>query len=212
MEKAQEILLHIDELYTENPSEDKILHLAENNPTRYQAWVDAFKDYDLSDVLRAIDEFWEYKNSKTKPNVAQIKAILNAHRAETIKETAEVKELPTAYHFWKQDGESGDLKYFLSDYERAFNLCINDYLAQVIPAEEFSRMSWQRRIRSALDNGVLNRMPSALQAVCEKPRFLSDNEYKAIHGAAYKVNLPQNDKGFTTPQVGVLSAHYRSAA
>lgn len=206
MDKAQQILFHLDELYAEEAKEEKILRACEINPAKYGAWRDAFDEYDLSDVLFAIDEFWQYKSNKTRPNVAQIRAILNAKKAEKIKKaeaTAPVKELPTGYTFWKQDGERGDLKYFLSDYERAFNLCITDYLAEVIPAEEFARMSWQRRIKAAEDNGVLNRMDEALQAVCEKPRFLSDNEYAAIHGTKPKTNIYD--------AAASLASHWRAA-
>lgn len=206
MQKAQEILKHIDELYLAKVDLQKIEKIPETNPTQYQAWVEAFEEYDLSDVLFAIDEFWQYKSNKTRPNVAQIRAILNAKKAEKVKKAeaeAPVKELSTGYTFWKQDGERGDLKYFLSDYERAFNLCITDYLAEVIPAEEFARMSWQRRIKAAQDNGVLNRMPEALQAVQPKPRFLSDNEYAALHGKAPAANL-----GDVT---ATLASHWRVA-
>lgn len=171
-------------------------------------WVDILNGYSQTDILDALKNYRKNVPYNTAPTPAKFKDYLPEKKVKA--ETVEREELPTAYHFWKQDGESGDLKYYLSDYERAFNLCINDYLAQVIPAEEFARYSWQRRIRSALDNGVLNRMPEALQAVCEKPRFQSDNEYKAIHGHSDPVNLPQNDKGFDTPQVGLLLAHYRS--
>lgn len=208
MDKAQQILFHIDELYSEKPSEEKILKACELNPAKHTAWQDAFQEYDLSDVLTAIDNYWEFKNSKTKPNVAQIKAILNTHKAEKIKQSeaqAPSKELPTAYHFWKKDGETGDLKYFLSDYEHAFNLCITDYLAEIIPAEEFSRMSWQKRIRAALDNGVLNRMQEALQAVCNKPRFQSENEYNALHGKSSSSVRQQ----FQTNINQVLASHWR---
>ena len=205
MDKTQQILFHLDELYTEEANEERILRACEKNPAKYGAWKDAFEEYDLADVLTAIDEFWQYKSNKTKPNVAQIRAILNTKKAEKIKkaESEAVRELPTAYHFWKQDGASGDLKYFLQDYERAFDLCITDYLAEVIPAEEFARYSWQRRIKAALDNGVLNRMDEALQAVCEKPRFLSDNEYATIHGTKPKVNIYD--------AAASLASHWRAA-
>lgn len=206
MDKTQQILFHLDELYTEEANEERILRACEKNPAKYGAWRDAFEEYDLSDVLFAIDEFWQYKSNKTRPNVAQIRAILNAKKAEKVKKAeaeAPVKELSTGYTFWKQDGERGDLKYFLQDYERAFDLCITDYLAEVIPAEEFARMSWQRRIKAAQDNGVLNRMDEALRAVQPKPRFMSDNEYAALHGKAPAANL-----GDVT---ATLASHWRVA-
>ena len=57
MEKALEILKHIEELYVAEPDLNKFERIAQKNPERVAAWDEAFKDYDLSDVLVAIDEF-----------------------------------------------------------------------------------------------------------------------------------------------------------
>lgn len=80
MEKSLEILQHLHELYSENPSEEYARKYAERNPEKLAAWDAAFKAYDLSDVLTAIDEYWNFKNNKTSPRVAQILAILNSKR------------------------------------------------------------------------------------------------------------------------------------
>lgn len=174
-------------------------------------WVDILDGYSQTDILDALKNYRKNVPYNTAPTPAKFKDYLPEKHVKA--ETAERKELPTAYHFWKQDGASGDLKYFFQDYERAFDLCINDYLREVIPAEEFARYSWQRRIKAALDNGVLNRMPEALQAVQPKPRFLSDNEYAAIHGKApartATLKRVQDDGEYkNTPEVGVLAAHW----
>lgn len=178
MDKTQEIIFHIDELYTENPSEDKIRQMAENNPTRYQAWVDAFKDYDLPDVLTAIDNFWEFKSSKTKPNVAQIKAILNTHKAEKLKQAAESapkKELPTPEGLMALDISTGDCRNNLYVYREAFDICLNDFLAEVVPADVLERAYYPRNVQLAVENGVFGRFNEAMIMAAQR-RFGRDYE------------------------------------
>ena len=145
MEKAQEILFHIDELYLENPSEELILQMAEKNPVRYQAWVDAFKDYDLSDVLQAIDNYWEFKNSKTKPNVAQIKATLEQHRIEKLKTlNTEFKPVKGDYSWERmaQDTKDGTRRNNLYVYQDAEKIVLEDWLLKEIPTEVWKAMSY----------------------------------------------------------------------
>lgn len=80
MEKTLEILKHIEELYVEDPDFSKIEKMAYANPERVNAWVEAFKNYDLSDVLTAVDEYWRYTSNKSKPTVAKLEAMLNAKK------------------------------------------------------------------------------------------------------------------------------------
>ena len=84
MGKALDILRHIEELYVTEPDFDKLDRMAENNPERLEAWEKAFAEYDLIDVLNAVDAFWEFKSSKSRPSVAQIKAKLNAREVEKV--------------------------------------------------------------------------------------------------------------------------------
>ena len=83
MEKAQEIIKHIFELYLDDePTDDDILVWCEKNMERYRAYEEAFKDYDTIDVLKAIDEYWRYTSNKTKPTVAKLLTMLNTNKAE----------------------------------------------------------------------------------------------------------------------------------
>lgn len=183
MEKAQEILFHIDELYTENPSDEKIIRACEKNPTRYQAWVDAFKDYDMSDVLLAIDNFWEFKNSKTKPNVAQIKAILNSHKAEKMSESreGEFKAVSPAIQLMQDDIKSGNCKHLLPVYEMAVKYVMTDKLVEFIGASEYANLSYGQKYQTALKNGLFDGFESTLKKVCfekygKETQFQSENE------------------------------------
>lgn len=221
MEKAQEILFHIDELYTENPSEDKIRQMAENNPTRYQAWVDAFKDYDLPDVLTAIDNFWEFKSSKTKPNVAQIKAILTSHKAEKLRQAAESapkKELPSPENLMAQDVAAGCCRNNLYVYREAFDICLNQFLPEVIPADVAEHAFYPRNVQLAVENGVFGRFDEAMLMAAQRRferdyEFPSANDLEAQKKAGVKLDsshsLRMTEKG--DDAVKSLASHWRAA-
>lgn len=221
MEKAQEILFHIDELYTENPSEDKIRQMAENNPTRYQAWVDAFKDYDLPDVLTAIDNFWEFKSSKTKPNVAQIKAILTSHKAEKLRQAAESapkKELPTPENLMALDISTGDCRNNLYVYREAYDICLDKFLREVVPDDVVDHAFYPRNVQLAVENGVFGRFDEAMLMAAQRRfgrdyEFPSANDLEAQKKAGVKLDsshsLRMTEKG--DDAVKTLSAHWRAA-
>jgi len=212
MEKAQEILFHIDELYTENPSEDKIRQMAENNPTRYQAWVDAFKDYDLPDVLTAIDNFWEFKSSKTKPNVAQIKAILTSHKAEKLRQaaaSAPKKELPTPENLMAQDVAVGCCRNNLYVYREAFDICLNQFLPEVIPADVADHAFYPRNVQLAVENGVFGRFDEAMLMAAQR-RFGRDYEFPSANDMEAMKKNGKKSVDFKQT-VGNLASHWRAA-
>ncbi len=88
MEKALEILQHIEKLYAKDYDDSYATKLSSKNPDMVNAWNESFKNYDLLDVLAAIDDFWQFKNSKSRPNVAQIAAILTSKNVDTSDNTA----------------------------------------------------------------------------------------------------------------------------
>ena len=182
MDKTQQILFHLDELYTEEANEERILRACEKNPAKYGAWRDAFEEYDLSDVLFAIDEFWQYKSNKTRPNVAQIRAILNAKKAEKIKkaETQAVKaELPTPESLMQDDIKAGNCRNNLYVYREAYELVTQDWLAEMIPADEynFAITHWPRNVQLAVNNGLFGRFSEAMLQAAHR-RFGEDRDYE----------------------------------
>lgn len=80
MRKELEIIKHVIELYTGDTTDEAMANYELKNSEQVKMYAEAFRDYDLSDVLQAIDEFWNFKSSKTKPTVAQILAILNSKK------------------------------------------------------------------------------------------------------------------------------------
>ena len=214
MEKAQEILFHIEELYTENPSEDKIIRQCEENPVRYQAWVDAFKDYDLADVLTAIDEYWEFKNSKTKPNVAQIKAKLNARKAEKISEQVEevpaVKCIDYAWLQMNRDIEAGSCRNNLYVYRDAEKIVLEDWLMRELPVEVWRKMSYASKVKVATEKGLFANFGEALTQAAQR-RFGKDYEFPSASDLEAAKGVVSRDKS-ENDMAKVLAAHWKMGA
>lgn len=80
MRKELEIIKHLIELYTGDISDEAMVNYELKNSEQVKMYAEAFSEYDLSDVLKAIDEYWNFKNSTTKPTVAKILAMLNSNR------------------------------------------------------------------------------------------------------------------------------------
>lgn len=227
MEKAQEILFHLDELYTENPSEEKVIRQCEENPVRYQAWVDAFKDYDLSDVLMAIDEYWEFKNSKTKPSVAQIKAKLNARNVEKVKDVSTSADIAKGDFAWERmnaDIEAGSCRNNLYVYRDAERIVLNDWLAREIPASVWCKMSYASKLEQATEKGLLGNFDEALRQAAQK-RFGKDYEFqsandiaslkesgRSLDDASHRGMTEKNNNSRMTGKeaVNTLMAHWRA--
>jgi len=171
MEKAQEILKHIDELYCKRVDLLKIENMPEENHTQYQAWVDAFKEYDLSDVLQAIDNYWEFKSSKTKPNVAQIKAILSSHKVEkNIEQEKDNSKYISDFSItqMQKDIELGRNRHLLSVYKLAYSYITSELLLKEIPLNDWRKMSLYERHKQAEEKGLLNKFDDILVQICEK--------------------------------------------
>lgn len=221
MDKTQHILFHLAELYTQEPSEEKVIKACEINPTMYEMWSDAFKDYDLPDVLTAIDNFWEFKSSKTKPNVAQIKAILTSHKAEKLRQaaaSAPKKELPSPENLMAQDVAAGCCRNNLYVYREAFDICLNQFLPEVVPADVAEHALYPRNVQLAVENGVFGRFDEAMLMAAQRRfgrdyEFPSANDLEAMKKNGVKLDsshsLRMTEKG--DDAVKTLSAHWRAA-
>lgn len=155
MEKALEILYHIEELYSEKPDREVLEKKAAQNPERVQAWEDAFKDYDLSDVLDAIDDFWEFKSSKSRPSVAQIKAKLNARKVEQLQTSGEpsVVYFDPASRYMQRDINLGKCKCTLGKYNKAVKLIIRR-LEDYVPIAELQKMDFAQKWQNVENKGL----------------------------------------------------------
>ena len=173
MEKALEILKHIEELYVAEPDLDKFERIAQKNPERVAAWDEAFKAYDLSDVLVAIDEFWNYKSSKSKPSVHQIKALLNVKKdltpvPEATGATRKEKYVDYASDYMARDIKLGRNHHLLNVYQRAVSKIVNEKLLETHCLQDFRKMDYSDKCRSAMQIGLFNGFDDVLVEVCQE--------------------------------------------
>lgn len=83
MEKLDEILKHIEDLYSNEDVDIKQIHeWIKKYPERVKTWQEGLDKYTTNDVLNAIDEYWRFKNSEKKPRLVHIQAILNTNKIE----------------------------------------------------------------------------------------------------------------------------------
>ena len=194
MEKTQEILKHMFDLYNETEySEEEIIHWCEKNMERYRAWEDAFKEFDMVDVFQAIDDYWRYNSNKTKPTVAKILATLATNKAKRIEQTKEssVRYYDPAQEYMQRDLKLGCCKHLLGDYNRAVRAIIAR-LEDYVPINELQNMDFSTKWQNAVDKGLVADFDDVLEAV------------SARSGVVYK---PVNDGDFATAGA-ILAGHW----
>jgi len=129
LSKELEILKQIEELYHGDISEDEFLRACQGQEKKIEAWREAFDEYPLYEVSKAINHFYVKKSSKTRPNIAQLTAILQETNAtkETAEKPVEKVELPFWLKFQQQDRETGDMSWLVPHYQIVGRLIVQDY-------------------------------------------------------------------------------------
>lgn len=180
--KELETLKLIEELYHGDTTEQDMLDFAEKNQTKIQTWKEAFEEYPLYEITKAINHFYVKKSSKTRPNIAQIMAILEENNAEK-EHKAEVFEKPEitfGMKFLEEDKENGDMHWFVPDYMTVERLILADkwgwiYNIKKPTKDEFHRAieEWCTELtgykyRFYSDNDIENMTEEQRQALWEK--------------------------------------------
>lgn len=179
MGKALDILRHIEELYVAEPDFDKLDRMVENNPERLEAWEKAFADYDLIDVLNAVDAFWEFKSSKSRPSVAQIKAKLNAREVEkVVADKVQDKALAPAEQLMNRDIELKRCRHNLYIYKQAVDYVLSELLLQEIPTGIWRKMKFSAKYEAAKNKGLFENFDDVLKLVCRE-RTGKDHEFES---------------------------------
>lgn len=115
--KELEILKLIEELYHGDIAEDEFLKTCKGKETKIQAWKEAFAEFPLYEVTKAINHFYVKKSSKTRPNIAQIKAILDENNAQReITTDVEKVEPSIGLKYQMEDRETGNMHWYVHDY------------------------------------------------------------------------------------------------
>lgn len=180
MEKTQEILKHIFDLYSDNEhTEEDVIRWCEKNIERYNAYKLAFEDYDMLDVFRAIDGYWRYTSNKTKPTVAKLLAMLSTEKEvkkEQHYESTSGKYFNIENKYMQRDKALGiNQEYFLADYRRAVNYILTDMLRDKIGVTEYNKLSKDDKVNEfsekyalAMRNGLFNSFDEILEKLNPK--------------------------------------------
>lgn len=116
LSKELEILKQIEELYSGDISEEEFMQECIGKETKITAWREAFAEYPLYEVQKAINHYYVKKSSKTRPNIAQITAILDESGVvREIKVDGNVEPC-LAIKYQQQDKEDGNMHWFVPDY------------------------------------------------------------------------------------------------
>lgn len=168
MEKGMEILQHLERLYNRNYKKDYVSKLAETNPELILSWEKSFQNYDLADVINAIDEYWEYKSSKSRPNVEMLRAILSTKKDVTPVRTYTQEPRVTDYatKFMERDIALGRNHHLKPMYEKAVRCIAEELLSHAIPHEEWKKMDLAARCEKAMKLGLFNEFDDVLVSIC----------------------------------------------
>ena len=167
MEKTQEILKHLFDLYNETEyTEEETINWCEKNLERYNAWDEAFRDYDTVDVFNAIDHYWRYNSNKVKPTVAKILATLQTNNAKKIEheEVKNYRYFNPATEYMQRDMKLGICKHTLGDYNRAVSAILSR-LEDMIPPQELQNMDFSTKWQNAVAKGLVGDFDDVLERV-----------------------------------------------
>lgn len=168
MEKEYEIMKQIYELYSGDITDSDFLKHCENQKSKSEAWKQAFKEYPLDEVKKAISFYYTNKSSTTRPNIAQIKAILsanNAHYEQPKEETKEVYEPDYDIKYFDEDVNNGNCHHNRYYYTEAL---------EMIRKHEYPFVA-------DIQHPTHNEMITVIKHICEsrtkkKHEFLSRND------------------------------------
>lgn len=188
MEKAYEILKHIEDLYSKyDVTDNSVINSMKKKPEVVNAWREAFEPYDLNDVFKVIDEFWRYTNNRTRPKVAQLLSMLNTDK-DVEKTKKQEKNESVRYSCIESELMSRDIalkrnsEFLLNDYRRAVDYILNNSLVNLIGEQEFRKLSNKDKTKErsdkykiAMDNGLFNQFDDVLKFVKYGENDVCDN-------------------------------------
>lgn len=179
MEKTQEILKHIFDLYSETERSESDMDIWRNkNGERYEAYSKAFEDYDMLDVFKAIDNYWRYTSNKTKPTVAKILAMLSTEKDVTkekhFKESGKYFSIENMY-MERDKGLGINKEFYLSDYRRSVDYILCQRLEETIGKIDYLHLQNEDKViersekyKRACSIGLFNDFDTVLRTVNKK--------------------------------------------
>ena len=170
MEKTQEILKHLFDLYHEKEWDEKdIISWCYKNPERYNAWERAFKNIEQEVAIHAIDNYWRYQSNKSQPTIAKLlESIFKNAKKDQKQEVKRYYNLASDY--MTRDITLGRCKHLISDYNRAVNYIIEDMLSKEMPTSEWVKLDYSQKIDQAQKKGLFGQFDEILEMVCSSSK------------------------------------------
>lgn len=166
MEKTQEILKHLFNLYHEKEWNEKdVINWCHKNPERYNAWNKAFKNIEQEVAVHAIDTYWTYHSNKSQPTVARLLAIICKSNNNGQKHKTK-RYYNLAEDYMSRDIALGRCKHLIGDYNRAVNYIIEDLLSKEMPISEWVKLDYSQKIEQALKKELFGQFDEILEMLC----------------------------------------------
>ena len=171
MEKTQEILKHLFDLYHEKEWDEKdIISWCYKNPERYNAWERAFKNIEQEVAIHAIDNYWRYQSNKSQPTIAKLLAMIFTESNNKDKQEKTTRYYNLASNLMTRDIELGRCKHLICDYNRAVDYIIEDMLIREMPASEWVKLDYSQKIDQAQKKGLFGQFDEILEMVCSSSK------------------------------------------
>lgn len=158
--------------------------------------LEAFKSYDIDDIIRALMEYWKYKSDKTKPNLFKIVAIL-----ETNKDVEKIKNQhkggfygdteQTPWVVWLHQYRA-DRTYLQHHKNRAIDDLFKDMYHQLPFNLRKEAQTFGGKLEMAYNNGWLDKIDEYLAKYPKMPSTggKSFNVNRAIQETAQSMRKP----------------------
>lgn len=170
MEKTQEILKHLFDLYHEKVWDEKdIINWCHKNPKRYDAYQKAFKNIEQEVATHAIDNYWRYQSNKSMPTIAKLLAIIFKDGKKDQKQEAK-RYYNLASDYMTRDIALNRCKHLIGDYNRAVNYIIEDLLSKEMPISEWVKLDYSQKIEQAQKKELFNHFDEILEMLCSLPK------------------------------------------
>lgn len=181
------------------------------------AWTEILEGYSQTDILEALKNYRKNVAYNVAPLPAKFKEYLPEKHYRSEPESVK-KELPSPENLMAQDVAAGNCRNNLYVYREAFDICINQFLPEVIPADVAEHAFYPRNVQLAVENGVFGRFDEAMIMAAQRRferdyEFPSANDLEAMKQAGVKLDsshsLRMTEKG--DDAVKMLSVHWRVA-
>jgi hypothetical protein len=171
-------------------------------------WVDILDGYSQTEILEGLKNYRKNVPYNVAPLPAKFKEYLPERKSKAVAEQ-EKRELPSPEKFMADDIKTGDCRNNLYVYRDAFEICLHEFLPQVIPADIAEHSYYPKDVQLAVENGVFFRFGEAMHMAAQR-RFRRDYEFSSENDLKAQ---KQNSAAHTMTgkdAVNIISAHWRA--